>query len=126
MPNRLKRRIALFLLAVLAFAQVNVALAACAMDSGMMASAMAGTADDPCKGCDTPLSKPADQISSVCATHCATTDQPTAVPATVPPPAIQRIVRVLPRLVFDARPTGLDGPPSGSPPRRILLHSFLI
>jgi hypothetical protein len=126
MPTRLKRRIALFLLAVLAFAQVNVALASCAMDNGMTASAMAGTADDPCKGCDTPLSQPNDQISSVCATHCATTDQPTAVPAAITLPAIQRSILVLPRLVFDTRPTGLDGPPSGAPPRRILLHSFLI
>jgi hypothetical protein len=126
MPTRLKRRIALLLLAVLAFAQVNVALASCAMDSGMMASAMAGTADDPCKGCDTPLSQPNDQISSVCATHCATAVQPTAVPAAVTLPTIQRTVRVLQHLVFDARPTGLDGPPSGAPPRRILLHSFLI
>ena len=126
MPTRLKRRIALLLLAVLAFAQVNVALAGCAMDSGMMASAMAGAADDPCKGCDTPPANSRDQIFSVCATHCATADQPAAVPAAVTLPTIQRTVLVLPRLVFDARPTGLDGPPSGALPRRILLHSFLI
>lgn len=126
MPVRLKRRIALLLLAVLAFAQVNVALAGCAMDRGMMASAMAGTAEHSCGGCDTPLADSRDQIASVCATHCATNDQPAAVPAAVTLPAIQRSVLVLPRLVLDARPTGLDGPPSGAPPRRILLHSFLI
>lgn len=126
MPTRLKRRIALLLLAVLAFAQVNVALAGCAMDSGTTTSAMAGTADDPCKGCDTPPTNSHVQVSSVCATHCATADQPTAVPAAVMLPTIQRTVLVLPRFVFDARPTGLDGPPSGAPPRRILLHSFLI
>jgi len=126
MPARIKRRIASLLLAVLAFAQVSVALASCAMDSGMMASAMADMADHPCNGCETPLTDSRDQIASVCATHCATNDQPSAVPAAVALPAIQRTVRVLPRPVFDARPTGLDGPPSGAPPRRILLHSFLI
>src|SRR6266446_1632387 len=116
MPARLKRRIALLLLAVLAFAQVNVALASCAMDSGMIASVTAGTADDPCKGCDTPPGNSSDQISSVCATHCASADQPAAVPAAVTLPAIQRSVLVLPRLVLDARPTGLVGSMTGAPP----------
>jgi hypothetical protein len=126
MPNRLKRRIAFLLLAVLAFAQANMALASCAMDSSTMASAMAGTSDKPCDGCDTPLTDSRAQISSVCATHCASAVQPTAVPAPLALPTIQSVVLVLPRQVFDARPTGLDGPPSGAPPHRILLHSFLI
>lgn len=126
MPLRRKRRIALLLLAVLAFAQVNVALASCPMDSGMMAAPMAGQADHPCGDCDTPVSNSHDQLSSVCATHCATSDQPASVSAPIVLPAIRQPVLVLPRPVLEARATGLDGPPSGAPPRRILLHSFLI
>jgi thiamine pyrophosphate-dependent acetolactate synthase large subunit-like protein len=125
MSARLKRRIALLLLAMLGFTQLNVALASCAMDGSAMA-AMAGTGDDPCKGCDTPLANSHDQISSVCATHCATADQPAGVSAVLTVPAIQRAALVLPHLVFASRSTGLDGPPAGAPPRRILLHSFLI
>ena len=126
MPSRLKRRIALFLIAMLALTQVNAALASCAMDGGTSAMAMAGTNDNPCDGCDTPLNNPHDRISSVCATHCATGDQPAAVPAGLSLPTIHRPAYVLPRWFLDARPTGLDGPPSGAPPHRILLHSFLI
>ena len=116
----------MLLLAALAFAQINVALASCAMGSGMTMPAMAGTADMPCDGCDTPPADSREQIASVCATHCATGAQPASVPAAVSAPKIRQAVLVLPRLVFDARLTGLDGPPSGAPPHRILLHSFLI
>jgi hypothetical protein len=128
MPARLKRRIALLLLAVLAFAQVNVAMASCATGGGMMAMSMsmAGASDKPCDGCETPLNTPQQQLSSVCATHCATGDQPAAVSAALGVQSIQQPVLVLPRLVPRSRPTGLDAPPSGAPPRRILLHSFLI
>jgi hypothetical protein len=126
MSVRLKRRIALLLLAMLAFAQANMAWASCAMDAGMMASVMAGAGDDPCKGCDTPPGDSRDQISSVCAAHCATGDQPAAVPAALMLSRTDVAVLTLPHRIFEARPTGLDGPPCGAPPRRILLHSFLI
>ena len=126
MPSRLKRRIALFLVALLALTQVNAAFAHCAMGGGMTVMAMVGTNDNPCDGCDTPLDNPRDQISSICATHCATGGQPATVAAAFSLPTVQRSVFVLPRLIVEASRTGLDGQPSGAPPRRILLHSFLI
>jgi hypothetical protein len=124
MPAWLKRRFALLLLAVLAFAQVNAAIASCAMGGGMMS--MTGASDTPCEGCDTPLDNPQDRLTSVCATHCATVGEPAAVSAALSVPAIDQPVLLLPRVVPRPRPTGLDAPPSGAPPRRILLHSFLI
>ena len=126
MAARIKRRIAILVLAVLAFAQLNVALANCAMNGSMMMQATAGTPDKPCEDCDTPLGSPRDQIPSLCATHCATDAQPAAVPAAMALSQTEVLILVLPRRIFEARPTGLDGPPSGAPPRRILLHSFLI
>jgi hypothetical protein len=126
MPIRLKRRIALLLVALAAFTQVNAAMASCAMGGGMTAPAMTGMAGEPCDGCDTPLNNPRDQMASVCATHCATGAQLGAVTAAISVPTIQRTAFVLPRPVLRARATGLDAPPPGAPPRRVLLHSFLI
>jgi hypothetical protein len=111
---------------MLAFTRMNAALANCTMDQDAMTSAMAGRGDQPCEGCDTPVSDPRHQISSACAAHCASAEQPTAVAAGLVISKIERVAFVLPHLVLDARPTGLEGPPSGAPPRRILLHSFLI
>ena len=120
MPHRLKRRIALLLFAVLAFAQLNGAFAApCPMSAAM-------SMDMPCDDCETPLQSAHNDMPSVCATTCATSEQPGAVAAAfvLPPPA--QPVLLLRPAPLDQRATGLAGPPSGAPPHRILLHSFLI
>jgi hypothetical protein len=119
MSGRLKRHIALLLLAVLAFAQMNVALAApCPMSPGM-------AVDMPCEDCDTPLQSAHNDMPSVCATACAVSDQPGAVGAAF-------AVALAPQAAFVVRnslphdaPLALGDPPPG-PPHRILLHSFLI
>src|SRR5258706_7354060 len=123
---RLKRRIALLLLAVLALAQVNTALASCAMDRAAMTMAMTAPSDTTCEGCDSPLST-SDQVASACASHCVTSEQPAAFAQAIAvlSPSVSPVL-LLPRRAFEVRSTGLDGPPSGAPPRRILLHSFLI
>jgi hypothetical protein len=124
MPAWLKRRVAFVLLTLLALVQANAALASCPMANAAMPAAMAGEA--PCEGCDTMPLDTHDQIPSVCAAYCASSDQPAAVAATIVLPSPQRQALVLPRFVPDARPTGLEAAPSGAPPHRILLHSFLI
>src|ERR1041385_2430911 len=72
MSSRLKRRFALILLALLAFAQVNVALAGCFRDRASMMPASAANSDPgaQCDGCDVPVSKLADHISNACVVHC--------------------------------------------------------
>ena len=124
MSRRLRHRAAFLLLALVAFMQWTPAQANCGMSSMEMA-AMSAMDGPPCQGCETPCSD--DQTASVCATECATIGQPiSASAAAVRAPAIQRVALVLRRVVFDSRSSGLDGPLPGAPPRRILLHSFLI
>ncbi|HEX2566870.1 MAG TPA: hypothetical protein VHL85_08410 [Burkholderiales bacterium] len=119
MRASLKRRIALLLLAVLAFAQMDVALAApCPMSPGM-------AVDMPCEDCDTPLQSAHNDMPSVCATACAVSDQPGAVGATLAVAlALQAAFFVRNSVPYDA-PLALGDPPP-RPPHRILLHSFLI
>ena len=120
MQARVRRRIALLLFAVLAFAQLNAVLAApCPMT-------MAMSMDMPCEDCDTPLQSAHNDMPSVCATSCATGEQPGAVAALAVLPAIQQAVLVLKRPPNYERASGLEAPPSGAPPHRILQHSFLI
>ena len=128
MPLRLRRRVALVLLALLAFAQVDVALAGCFMDRGSLAPVAATSPDkDPaCDGCSMPPSG-ADQISNACIVHCTSDLQLTSTATPLVFNAIELPLFVLPRFEFPppAR-SALDGPPVAAPPRRILLHSFLI
>jgi hypothetical protein len=129
MPARPKRRIALVLLALLAFAQINVALAGCFMDRGSLAPATATSTDmdAPCDGCSMPPSGTADQISNACIVHCTSDLQLTTAATPLVFNAIEVPIFVVPR--FEAPPparSALDGPPVAAPPRRILLHSFLI
>lgn len=118
MPVRLRRRVALALLALLAFAQVNVALAGCFMDRTSMAT---------CEGCDPQVPDALDQVSNACVVHCTSDLQLTGPAQTALPAAIDVPLFLVARL--EPRPparSALDGPPVGPPPRRILLHSFLI
>ena len=122
MKLRLIRRIALVLVAVLAFAQANVALAACPTERGAMALA---AADGGC--CDTPQFEPAPQLTNGCVAHCTADLQLSALPlALVRAPADVPVLFVAgpePDLPTGA---GLATPPLVSVPSRILLHSFLI
>jgi hypothetical protein len=125
MNLRLIRRISIWLLAALAFAQASVAIAACSMERGSMAP-MLGMAGD-CGDCKSPAKSVAPQNANGCVAHCTFDLQLSgslaalaAHPADVP-------VLVLPRAERHRVPTSIDEPsPPGGVPVRILLHSFLI
>jgi hypothetical protein len=129
MAARLRRRIALALFMLLAFAQANVALAGCFMDPGSLAPVMAAAPDmdSSCDGCNMAPSITAHQISNACVVHCTSDLQLAGTPAAVPLAAIDVLIFVVPRFEFPppAKST-LDGVAIAAPPRRILLHSFLI
>src|SRR2546425_4000228 len=120
MSARLRRRIAFVVLTLLAFAQVNVALAGCFMaNSADMAT--------PCDSCDAAPAVAPDQISNVCVVHCTSDLQLTAALTPLVLDAIEIPIFVV--LRFESPPPprlALDGPPVAAPPRRILLHSFLV
>jgi len=110
-----RRRIALLLLILLSFAQVNVALAGCFMDRASMAN-NAGM-EQPCE----------DGSPNVCVLHCTSDLQLTGTTAGLVPDVIETAIFVVPRFEFPPpAKSALDGPPVAPPPRRILLHSFLI
>jgi hypothetical protein len=123
MTLRLIRRTALMLIALFAFAQASVAVAGCLMDRGSMAASQEMAADN---GCDCP---PADGggPSAVCVSHC-TADlqlfgQYMAPVVHAAPQHGVLVVHGSDRRLAVAIPYV---PPPATPPRRILLHSFLI
>jgi hypothetical protein len=122
MTSRLIRRIALALLALYAFGQASVALAACGMERGGMAQAMAMPAGDTCDGCAT---ADADSVTALCVAHCTSDLQLTGVaPDVVAAPAVQSPT-ALPIARFGSPPV-LAYLPRATLPRRILLHSFQV
>ena len=121
MSRRLIRRVAVMLIAFLAFANGSLALAACGMDRGSMAQAMA-MPDMP--DCDSAGNAPAP--GAVCAAHCSSDLQ---LPGLQLP--LVREAAAAAVLVVELRERHLDGAliaplPHPVPPPRILLHSFLI
>ncbi len=124
MVRVLKRRVALLLIGLLVFSQAAVALAACSMDRGTVAQAMAS--DDACAGCASAPGRAAP-IRSVCMAHCTSDLQLAgiAVAMAAAPADLPVLMVARPELRSTPR-TGLSTPPSGAPPHRILLHSFLI
>ena len=122
MSRRLIRRIAVMLIALLAFAHGSLALAACDMDRGSMAQAMAMPDMPDCDGAMGDAPAP----GAVCAAHCSSDLQ---FPGLQLP--LVRDAATVPVLVVELREHHFDGslfaaPPHPAPPRRILLHSFLI
>jgi hypothetical protein len=121
MSRRFNRRIAFLLLGLLGFAQAGVALAACSMDRGTMAHAMAMPADEPCDSCVVEGAS----VAAVCVAHCTADLQLTgAAPDVVAAPAVQPST-ALPIARYRSPPVLAYLPP-GTLPRRILLHSFQV
>jgi hypothetical protein len=121
MTARLIRRIAIALVAFYAFGQASVALAACGMDRGAMAQAMAMPAGDSCDDC---AKAGADSVTALCVAHCTADLQLTgAAPDAAPAVAGVLMVAAVPRF---RSPSVLAYLPPGGPPRRILLHSFQV
>ena len=119
MNRRLLRRLALVLIAFLAFAQAGVALAGCFMDRGEMAAmAMQGDCCSPA-----PEFEPAPELRNNCLAHCTADLQLSGLPVGLVQAPAHTPVLVLPRATFPYPPAP---PPVVTLPSRILLHSFLI
>ena len=123
------RRVAIAMLAVLAFAQASLAFADCTHDRSTLADGMASGMESSANPCpsDTCVSSAGPQYANRCMAHCTSDLQvsgtdvvlfggPVAVHYLVVPPALP--LRPASGLFRDG------GPPQ--PPQRILLHSFLI
>ncbi|MGQ0546696.1 MAG: hypothetical protein ACT4P3_15390 [Betaproteobacteria bacterium] len=125
MRARIIRRIAIALIALLGFAQASLSLADCPVERGALALAMAPAGEDGC--CGASVSGFDSLYGNRCVAHC-TSDLQLAGLAV----ALVRSPADLPVLLLERRddrgspPTGLQAPPPGAPPARILLHSFLI
>jgi hypothetical protein len=127
MARILRRRVALLMIGLLAFAQGSVAFAACSMERGTAAAAMPMAPDEPCADCGAATSGTASKYSNLCVAHCTSDLQLAGVAASiVRGPADLPVLRIARPEIGAAPHTGLHAPPPGAPPRRILLHSFLI
>src|SRR3954468_12812382 len=130
MNRRLIRRLALSLIAFLAFAQASVALAACAMDRGEMGAMMAQTNESGAagEGCCVPASAPFPeaQVANNCFAHCTADLQLTGFPvALVQVPAATPVL-MLPQPERRSPGRAVLAPPPPTVTSRILLHSCLI
>ena len=125
--RRLRRQVALLMLAVLGFAQASVALAACAMDRGELAQA-AGTpphampAGHEC--CDEEDSPAA--AGNLCLAHCTSDLQAFGWAGFAVPAVGRAVLVVLPQAVARTPRSAVAAAPPPRVPPRILLHSFLI
>src|SRR6266513_3538123 len=120
-----RRRVALLMIGLLAFAQGSVAFAACSIERG--AAAMAMAPDEPCADCAAATSGAAPKYPNLCAAHCTSELQlASAAASIVRGPADLPVLRVARPELGPAPHTALHAPPPGAPPRRILLHSSLI
>jgi hypothetical protein len=126
MGRLLRSRVAIALIAVMGFAQFGTAFSGCLMDPADMAASMAMDPGHPCEGCDEMPSTGTAMAPSICAAHCATGAQPTATSAPLSVAVVLLPGLTVPPVPPASRPKGLEGPPLGAPPSRIVLHSFLI
>jgi hypothetical protein len=119
MNRRLVRRLALALIAMLAFAQAGVALAGCLMDRGAMADM--ATAGD----CCSPALEfqPTPQLKNDCLAHCTADLQLSgeAIALVQAPPTESVLLLPRPTVKYPA-----VSPPTPRIPSRILLHSYLV
>lgn len=125
MKPGLIRRIALALIAMLAFAQASVALAACSMDRGSLAPML--EMSDGCGDCQTHVKPDAPQYANRCVAHCTSDLQLSGSLAALAVHPADVPVLVLPRADVSGVPRAVvHAAPPGAVPVRILLHSFLI
>ena len=116
----------MLLLAVFAFAQASVSLASCTMERGQLAEVIVAQSAEPCE-CDHALIEDDPQHAVRCVAHCTADLQISHVAtAIVRGAANDPVLTVSLAEIRLFAPTGLEAPPVGTPPPRILLHSFLI
>lgn len=125
MNLRLIRRVSILLIAMLAFAQASVAIAACSMDRSSLAPMLDMSSD--CGDCQTQVKPDAPQYANRCVAHCTSDLQLSGSLAALAVHPAEVPVLVLPRAELYRVPRAVDEPSSpGAVPVRILLHSFLI
>jgi hypothetical protein len=125
MSLRILRRVALGLLAVLAFAQASVVLAACSLERGSMAAML--EMPQGCASCESQADTAAAQSANRCVAHCTSDLQLSGSLVALVVHPVQAPVLILPRAEIYRAPRAVDEPsPPGGVPVRILLHSFLI
>ena len=117
--GRKRALLTLVVLGSLMFAQAAVALALCPMERGSLA-AMSG------HSCES--AAPAGALgANGCVAHCTADLQQAGFFPGIPSGASAGVVLPAPAMEpQSSRNRGLESPPPGAPPRRILLHSFLI
>jgi hypothetical protein len=124
---RIRRQVALVMLAVLGFAQASVALAACAMDRGELAQAAGAPSHGMPAGhecCDEEDAQAG--ASNLCFAHCTSDLQAFGWAGFAVAAAPRAVIVVQLQAVASAPPAAVaEAPPPRVPPR-ILLHSFLI
>ena len=125
MNLRTIRRVSIWLIALLAFAQASVAIAACSMDRGSLAPMLEMAGD--CGDCETQVKPDAPQYANRCVAHCTSDLQLSGSLAALAVHPANVPVLFLPRAeVYRVPRAVVHVSPSGAVPVRILLHSFLI
>lgn len=121
----LKRWIACVALAALAFAQASVAVSSCRFERGSLSDAM-GAADHTPE-CEAMTAAGGNEPANQCFAHCTSDLQTVGAAVALVRGSVAGPVLAIDRThSFIAVRTGLDSAPPGTPPPRILLHSFLI
>jgi hypothetical protein len=126
MKRRIKRWIALVVLAATAFAQAAVSFADCPMQRGQLSQTLTRAAESPCASA-THVKKDAPRYVNRCVAHCTQDLKAAGLPVAIAGGTAEApVLLVRPARGAPAVNTGLDSPPPGTPPPRILLHAFLI
>lgn len=119
--------IAKLLLSVLAFGHLSVALAACPMQRGTMAAVVAPSMAEPCVEGGMSMSSFGPQFVNRCVAHCTSDLQHVGTVIPLVAAGAGAPVLVVPHARWAAaRVTGLEFSPPGTPPPRILQHSYLV
>jgi methenyltetrahydromethanopterin cyclohydrolase len=127
MKARLNRLISTLVLAALAFAQASLAFSACQLDRGSLARSLGAAEQNACEsGCM--VASAWTKYANRCVAHC-TADLAvagSAVPLVRHPADAPVLALLSAQDGAAALRVVLEAAPPGAPPRRILLHSFLI
>lgn len=121
MRVRILRRVALCLIALLAYAQAAVAVAGCTMERAEMAQMAAHGC------CELQLIEPGPLLDNVCVVHCTNDLQRFEPPAqfvSAPPPAPVLVIQDPGAAPPDSRHHAIL--PAAVVPARILFQSFLV
>jgi hypothetical protein len=110
---------------LLLFAQFSIAFGGCMMDRAEMQVLQQDS--HPCDDCGAMNDGGQSMVTSACVSHCtADLQQPAAPVIWATAPVSVRVLLIPDVTDAPGRPPDVDVSPNIAPPRRILLHSFLI